>query len=155
NDTTQSTLALYALRQQDVSFALDDPITTWAETGIQLKGIWSHARGVTDSGRPAVDQLYTIATAPALGAKTMYVETSPYIRFRLSGQNRSLRQTEFKVSYSFYHDVDNTGFSFRRLRAIARTEQDIRVPVMTSSSNRSMTRFGRFLNLACPNIRSQ
>jgi hypothetical protein len=61
-----------------------------------------------------------------------------------------LRLTEFKVGYAFYHDLADSAFSFRRIKASVRSEHDVRLPNNKTASLRSA-----WANFLCPVGRSR
>lgn len=137
--------AFYGLHQTSFKFAINDPITTWSEAGFEAEYLRPRVRSVNGASRPSIELVYSDATAPGLKSVSDFVRYGPYIRFRLPIKKRLFRLTNLKLGYDFYHDVQDTQLSFRRLRASVRSEYDLRLPNKNTASHRSA-----LANFLCP-----
>ena len=137
--TSRSGLAVYGLEETGAGVSLNDPITTWGQVGLNVDFIRPRTISVSSATPPSIEQLYTPVSAPGLGTRSEFMRYEPYLhsRFRIIGSSR-WKFFDFRVGYAFYHDLDGSQFSFRRLTATARTEYEILLPSVGVASRRSV-----------------
>jgi hypothetical protein len=68
-------------------------------------------------GFPSIEEVFTPATAPGLDQQPDYWWSGTFVDVDYRDQRKNTRSGgHFRVSYDFWHDLDDFGFSFRDLR---------------------------------------
>lgn len=138
--TSLSNLGEYALEKTYVGMTANDPITPWAEIGFITNFI--RPRTIA-AGNPPIQQLYTDATAPALGMHLSFMQYEPYLHIQFSIPKYRLHP-DVRVGYDFYQDLDGPALSFQRVDATAQVAYEIWLPSVGTASHHSA-----FRNFVC------
>jgi hypothetical protein len=147
--SVRSGLGVYGLEQTGAGVSFNDPITTWAQVGLNIDFIRPRIVSVANSAHPSITQLYSPVTAPGLGAHSEFMRYEPYLHshIRFLGSSR-WKFLDLRGGYAFYRDLDSSQFSFQRLTATSRLEYDILLPATGTASHRKA--WQQFL---CPSSR--
>lgn len=134
--TSLSNVGEYALEKTYAGVTANDPITSWAEIGFTTNFI--RPRTIT-AGNPPIQQLYTDATAPALGMHLSFMQYEPYLHLQFSVPRYRLHP-DMRLDYDFYQDLDSSQFSFQRVDATAQVAFEIWLPSEGTASHHSALR---------------
>jgi hypothetical protein len=127
--TALSAGAQYSLKEFDASAALNNPMTSWSSGGVNAEFLRPRIL-LPNSGTP-IQVNYTDATAPGLEVTNNYLRLEPYLQFQFPPR-RSV-SISARVDYSFYHSLQTSAFSFRRLSASTTAEIPLRIPMHIGS----------------------
>jgi len=134
--TSLSNVGVYALEKSSAGMTANDPIAPWAEIGFTTNFI--RPRTIA-AGNPPIQQVYTNATAPALGEHLSFMQYEPYVHIQFSVPKYRLHP-DIKVGYDFYQDLDGPKFSFQRVYATTQFAYEMWLPSEGTASHHSALR---------------